>query len=136
MFDIVCINQYSTCKTILTNPWISEIVCVHRLTCTIDLPYYQVGICPWLLTEVHIIFTQAAHSVSQRDNHVCSLRVCEVLLLLLDFLLDLGILKTTKRWEKLEQDDQSEDDAKPPVKDKEHKLHNMVMDAVIRYCMP
>ncbi|KAK4295652.1 hypothetical protein Pmani_031795 [Petrolisthes manimaculis] len=93
------------------------------------------GSAHYITRDGHINLTvllKAAHSVSQRDNHVCSIRVCEVLLLLLDFLLDLGILKTIKRWEKLEQDDQCEEDTKPPVKDKEHKLHFMMMDAVIR----
>lgn len=79
---------------------------------------------------------QAAHSVAQRDSHVCSLRVCEILLHLLDFLLDLGILKTTKQWEKLDKDkdeEQEDDDPKPSEKDKEPKPHSLFMDIVIRW---
>lgn len=73
--------------------------------------------------------------MAQRDSHVCSLRVCEILLHLLDFLLDLGILKTTKRWEKLDRDkdeDQDDEDPKPSEKDKELKPHSIFMDIVIR----
>lgn len=73
--------------------------------------------------------------MAQRDSHVCSLRVCEILLHLLDFLLDLGILKPAKRWEKLDKDkdeDQEEEDSKPPEKDKELKPHSVFMDIVIR----
>ncbi|XP_063871430.1 protein unc-80 homolog isoform X10 [Scylla paramamosain] len=84
--------------------------------------------------NLHVLL-KAAHSVAQRDTHVCSLRVCEILLHLLDFLLDLGILKTTKRWEKLDKDkdeDQDEEDSKPPEKDKELKPHSVFMDIVIR----
>lgn len=79
--------------------------------------------------------TQALHSVVQRDGHVCSLRVCEILLHLLDFLLDLGILKTAKQWEKIDKDkdeEQEDDDPKPSEKDKEPKPHSLFMDIVIR----
>ena len=72
--------------------------------------------------------------MAQRDSHVCSLRVCEILLHLLDFLLDLGILKTTKRWEKLDKDndEDQDEDSKPPELDKELKPHSVFMDIVIR----
>lgn len=67
---------------------------------------------------------------------MCSLRVCEILLHLLDFLLDLGLLKTTKRWEKLDKDkddERAEDDPKPQEKTKEQKPHFIFMDTIIRY---
>lgn len=79
---------------------------------------------------------KAGQSVAQRDAHVCSLRVCEILLHLLDFLLDLGLLKSSKRWEKLDKsksEDHGDDDPKPPEKDKEQKPHFMFMDTIIRY---
>ena len=43
----------------------------------------------------NVISTQAASSVALRDAHICTLRVCEVLLHLLDFLLDMGLLKAS-----------------------------------------
>ncbi|XP_042207937.1 protein unc-80 homolog isoform X3 [Homarus americanus] len=80
--------------------------------------------------NLHVLL-KAAQSVAQRDAHVCSLRVCEILLHLLDFLLDLGLLKTPKRWEKLDKEE-GEDDPKPPQKDKEQKHHYIFMDTIIR----
>ncbi|XP_050693714.1 protein unc-80 homolog isoform X3 [Eriocheir sinensis] len=84
--------------------------------------------------NLHVLL-KALHSVAQRDGHVCSLRVCEILLHLLDFLLDLGILKTIKQWEKIDKDkdeEQEDDDPKPSEKGKEPKHHSLFMDIVIR----
>ncbi|XP_069159541.1 protein unc-80 homolog isoform X1 [Procambarus clarkii] len=84
--------------------------------------------------NLHVLL-KAAQSVAQRDAHVCSLRVCEILLHLLDFLLDLGLLKTPKRWQKLDKDkdeERGEDDPKPTEKDKEQNNHFIFMDTIIR----
>ncbi|XP_071534011.1 protein unc-80 homolog isoform X8 [Panulirus ornatus] len=84
--------------------------------------------------NLHVLL-KAAQSVAQRDAHVCSLRVCEILLHLLDFLLDLGLLKTTKRWEKLDKDkddERGDDDSKPQEKTKEQKPHFIFMDTIVR----
>ncbi|KAK7065542.1 hypothetical protein SK128_001024 [Halocaridina rubra] len=83
--------------------------------------------------NLHVLL-KASQSISQRDVHVCSIRVCEILLHLLDFLLDLGILKTTKRWEKLDKDkdDQTDDDAKPAEKHKDPSLLAAFMDTIFR----
>nr|XP_053644266.1 protein unc-80 homolog [Cherax quadricarinatus] len=79
------------------------------------------------------VLLKAAQSIAHRDAHVCSLRVCEILLHLLDFLLDLGLLKTPKRWQKLDKDEErSEGDSKLPEKDKAQKHHFIFMDTIIR----
>ena len=51
------------------------------------------------LNKQILFFYQATKSVAIREANICSLRVCEVLLHLLDFLLDMGLLKdqTTKK---------------------------------------
>ncbi|XP_066978451.1 protein unc-80 homolog isoform X1 [Macrobrachium rosenbergii] len=84
--------------------------------------------------NLHVLL-RAAQSVSQRDSHVCSLRVCEILLHLLDFLLDLGLLKPTKKWEKLDKDkgnDHADEDGKPSEKQKDFGPHAIFMDTVFR----
>lgn len=63
---------------------------------------------------------------------MCSLRVCEILLHLLDFLLDLGLLKTTKRFEKIDKDDDQSEEEVKVQKEKEQNPHFVFMDTIIR----
>ncbi|XP_042889771.1 protein unc-80 homolog isoform X4 [Penaeus japonicus] len=98
---------------------------------TVEAP----GSTHYITRDGHInlqVLLKAAHSVSQRDAHVCSLRVCEILLHLLDFLLDLGLLKTTKRFEKIDKDDDQSEEEVKVQKEKEQNPHFVFMDTIIR----
>jgi hypothetical protein len=48
--------------------------------------------------KIYVLF-QAVHSAAVRDNVCCTLRVCEVILNLVELLLDMGILKQCLRDE-------------------------------------
>jgi hypothetical protein len=48
--------------------------------------------------KVDVLF-QAVHSAAVRDNVCCTLRVCEVILNLVDLLMDMGVLKQCLRDE-------------------------------------
>lgn len=75
--------------------------------------------------------SQASQSIAHRDVHICSLRVCELILHLLDFLLDMGILKMSIKLSKLQK--MKHDSAAAEEKEKktdavepEHKESNPV----------
>jgi hypothetical protein len=50
------------------------------------------------LCTIDVLF-QAVHSAALRDNVCCTLRVCEVILNLVDLLMDMGVLKQCLRDE-------------------------------------
>uniref|UniRef100_T1IVG6 Uncharacterized protein n=1 Tax=Strigamia maritima TaxID=126957 RepID=T1IVG6_STRMM len=77
------------------------------------------------------VVLKAVHSVTLRDN-VCTLRVCEVILNLLDILLDFGLLNQANRDDEFSDFESTKLDRIDDPKKDELSLHNMFMNSIIK----
>ncbi|XP_058795328.1 protein unc-80 homolog isoform X2 [Phymastichus coffea] len=90
--------------------------------------------------ELEVVL-KAIHNISLRDNHSCSLRVCESILNLLELLMDMGVLKHCIREESMEENqdspEKSEGDKRQgsadsaPRKSNRLTAHNLMMNCII-----
>ena len=105
---------------------------------------------PYLLFTT--LYLQAVHSAALRDNVCCTLRVCEVILNLLELLMDMGVLKQSsgrssssnlgsKNFGKEDKDSghsSEQDDIREgystakSLHEKHYTAHNLVLNSVLR----
>ncbi|XP_031777864.1 protein unc-80 homolog isoform X3 [Nasonia vitripennis] len=81
------------------------------------------------------IVLKAIHNVALRDNQSCTLRVCELILNLIELLMDMGVLKQCLRDETLEKQQDSAEKSEAGSKQQEEckiTAHNLTMNCLVR----